>query len=215
MPEVDVSQVDIAHFVELLASKEPTPGGGGASAVVGATGAALGNMLASLTLGKKRYANVEDRVRDISANLQRISEELLQQVSKDAQAFTPLSQAYKLPHATQEELAYKTKTMEAALVHACEPPLHIMRLCCEAVVYVEEISLIGSRLALSDAGAGASLLSSALKAASLNIFINTALMKNRDQADQLAHEATVLMEQGCRRADAVFKCVREELMCQS
>ena len=97
------------EFVEVLASKAPVPGGGGASALVGAIGTALGNMVGSLTLGKKKYADVQDDIIALKAKADALQAELLGLVQKDAEMFEPLSKAYGLPKETEEEKAEQLK----------------------------------------------------------------------------------------------------------
>ena len=127
--------------------------------------APLGQMVASLTLGKKRYADVQGRIEELIPRFEAVRDELLVLADEDAKAFEPLSRAYGLPKGTEEERAHKAEVMEAALRSACEPPLErSMEKTCEAIDLVDEISRIGTRIAISDAGAGATLLSAALKA---------------------------------------------------
>ena len=93
------------EFLNKLASRDPVPGGGGASAAVGAFAAALGSMVSNLTIGKKKYAAVEDEVKELKSQLQKLQEELILLVDKDAEAFLPRAVAYRLPKTTEEEQA--------------------------------------------------------------------------------------------------------------
>ena len=129
----------LVGFIDVLASAAPTPGGGGASAVAGSMGAALGEMVANLTTGKKRYADVQDRIDEIIPKMEDIRSRLIDLAQADAEAFEPLSKAYGLPRATEEERAHKAEVMEAALRVACEPPYQIMETICEAIDVLEEL----------------------------------------------------------------------------
>ena len=173
------STVPCNEFVEVLASKAPVPGGGGASALVGAVGTALGNMVGSLTVGKKKYADVEDEIIECKKEADEIAKEFLELMDKDAEAFEPLSRAYGLPKSTPEEIAEKEEIMENALNVACGVPIEIMKTCARGIDLVEVFAAKGSRIALSDAGVGATLLKSAMQGASLNVYINTKSMKDR------------------------------------
>lgn len=164
-----VADMRVGEFSDVLSSKAPVPGGGGASAVAAAVGASLGQMVASLTLGKKKYADVQGRIEELIPRFEAVRAELLALADEDAKAFEPLSRAYGLPKGTEEERVRKAEVMEAALRAACEPPVKIMEKTCEAIDLVDEVSRIGTRIAISDAGAGATLLSAALKAVSLNL----------------------------------------------
>ena len=198
-------------FVEVLAGSAPAPGGGGASALCGAIGTALGNMVGSLTVGKKKYADVEDEIKALMKKAGELQDELLTLVDRDAEVFEPLARAYGMPKATEEERAEKERVMEAALKAACEVPLAIMRACAGGIELCETFAAKGSRLAVSDAGCGAVLCKAALKAASLNVFINTKSMKNRDIAEAFNREADALISEFAQRADRVFADVEAKL----
>ena len=121
-----------------------------------------------------------------------ITKRLLELVAKDAEVFEPLSKAYSLPKSTPEELAKKEEVMAVVLKDACEVPLEIMKTCARGLDLMKECAEKGSRIALSDAGVGATLLKSALQGASLNIYINTKSMKDRVLAQQLNDETDSL-----------------------
>lgn len=199
-----VADMRVGEFSDVLSSKAPVPGGGGASAVAAAVGASLGQMVASLTLGKKRYADVQGRIEELIPRFEAVRDELLVLADEDAKAFEPLSRAYGLPKGTEEERLHKAEVMEAALRAACEPPLKIMEKTCEAIDLVDEVSRIGTRIAISDAGAGATLLSAALKAVSLNIFINAKSMADREYAEDLLSHTQEMLDEGCKKADDAY-----------
>lgn len=198
-------------FVEALASKDPVPGGGGASALVGAVGTALGNMVGSLTLGKKKYADVQDDIVRLKAKADKLQAEFLTLVEKDAEVFEPLSKAYGLPKETEQERAYKEKVMEEALKAACEVPLRIMACCCEAIEMMEEFALKGSAIAISDAGCGAACCRAALTAASLNVFINTKSMLDRAYAEKAEAQANEMLKKYVPLCDGIFNSVMARL----
>ena len=192
------------EFVEVLSSKAPVPGGGGASALVAAVGTALGNMVGSLTVGKKKYADVEDEIIECKKEADEIAKEFLELMDKDAEAFEPLSRAYGLPKSTPEEIAEKEEIMENALNVACGVPIEIMKTCARGIDLVEVFAAKGSRIALSDAGVGATLLKSAMQGASLNVYINTKSMKDRKRAEELNQLADSLREEYEAKADRIF-----------
>ncbi|MFV0528583.1 MAG: cyclodeaminase/cyclohydrolase family protein [Lachnospiraceae bacterium] len=204
---MDFAKSTCTEFVEVLASKAPTPGGGGASALVGAVGIALGNMVGSLTVGKKKFADVEERMQELKAQSDKLQEDFLQLIHKDAAAFEPLAKAYSLPSATPEEKAEKERIMEIVTKNACLVPLEIMEKCAEAIDLIEEFAHKGTRLAISDAGAGAIICKGALQAASLNIFINTKTMSNRAEAEELNTKANALLDEYTQKAEGIFEYV--------
>ena len=199
------------NFVKVLGSSDPVPGGGGASALVGAVGMALGNMVASLTIGKKKYADVEAEMIELSGKADALQKELLTLVEKDAEVFGPLAKAYGLPKETEEEKAYKAKVMEEALRVACSVPLTIMEKCCEAIDMQREFAAKGSMLAISDAGVGVEFCKAALKGASLNVFINTKAMTDRDYAEKINKDANEMLEKYTAAAEEIFESVASRL----
>ena len=201
------STVPCNEFVEVLASKAPVPGGGGASALVGAIGTALGNMVGSLTVGKKKYADVEEEMWELKKKSDKLQEELLTLIERDAEVFEPLSKAYGMPRATEEEKAEKARVMEIVLKDACSVPMEIMEKCCEAIDIIVEFAAKGSALAISDAGVGVAFCKAALKGASLNVYINTKSMQNREYAEELNAKCDAMLEKYTKLADEVFDSV--------
>lgn len=195
------------EFIEELSSASPVPGGGGACAAVGAFAAALGMMVANLTVGKKRYAEVEEEIKKVRDRLYKLQSELLRLVDKDAEAFEPLSKAYGLPKGTEEERARKDRIMEEALYAASVVPLEIMETIHEAMGFLSVLEEKGSRIAVSDAGVGILFAQAALNGASLNVFINTKLMKDRKRAEELNQKANALIQEGERLRDQVYQRV--------
>ena len=206
-----IADLTIGGFGEALSSKAPVPGGGGASSVAAAVGCSLGRMVASLTVGKKRYADVEERVQEIAERLDALRDELLALADDDAEAFEPLSRAYGLPKATDAERARKAEVMEAALRRACEPPMAILERIVEAAALVGELARIGSRIAVSDAGAGAALLAASARAVSLNVYINARSMADRGYAEDLVARADSLVARAAELGDAAYEQVRGEI----
>lgn len=208
---MDMCQRTCENFVEVLASKEPVPGGGGASAIVAAVGVALGNMVGSLTVGKKKYAEVEADIIALKTKADGLQKDLLELMQKDADLFEPLSKAYGLPKETEAEKAEKARVMEAALRDACSVPLEIMIKCCEGVELQKEFAQKGSALALSDAGVGVVFCKAALQGASLNVFINTKSMTDRAYAEDINQKAEAMLSKYNAMADEIFNNVRERL----
>ena len=201
------STVPCDEFVTVLASKAPVPGGGGAAALVGAVGTALGNMVGSLTVGKKKYAAVEEEMQELKAKADGLQKELLRLVERDAEVFEPLSRAYGMPKETEEEKAEKARVMEAALKVACSVPMEIMENCCEAIDLLVEFAAKGSTLAISDAGVGAAFCKAALEGASLNVYINTKSMADREYAESLNKKCDEVLEKYTKIAEDVFESV--------
>lgn len=192
------------EFIEVLSSAAPVPGGGGASAAVGAFGAALGMMVTNLTIGKKKYADVEEEIKVVRSQLESLRDELMALVDADAEAFEPLSKAYGLPKETEEQKAEKERIMEQALYEASIVPLKIMETVFKSMDLLKVLAEKGSKIAVSDVGVGILFAQAALEGASLNIFINTKLMKQRDCAEELNTRAEELIVAGRTLRDEVY-----------
>ena len=172
----------IKEFTEQLASPSSVPGGGGASALVAAIGIALGDMVGEHTVGKKKYADVEEDLKVLMARAQDLRVRLVECVDKDAVAFEPLSKAYKI----SKEDPSRDEILEKCLKDAAQVPLEIFNICLEAIEIVKEFGEKGSRLIISDAATGAVMLKGAMYGAAINVKVNTNLMKDRKYADKIA-----------------------------
>ena len=201
---MDMTLASCREFVTVLASDAPAPGGGGAAALVGAIGTALGNMVGSLTVGKKKYADVQDEIIALKAKCDELQKQLLDQVEADEVNFLPLAKAYGIP----KDDPNRDKIMEEATIIACSTPMKIMELCCEAIEAISVFAAKGSRLAVSDAGCGAVCCKAALQSASLNVFINTKSLKNREVAEEMNAKANGMLDKYCAMADEIFAGVR-------
>lgn len=197
----------ITDFAAELSSAAPVPGGGSVSALVGALGTCLASMVGRLTAGKAKYADVEEEVLALTEEADEVSRALLALIDADAEAFAPLSRAYGIPKSDPARFTI----MEDALRGACEPPLETMRIVCRAVEIHARMARIGSRLALSDAGVGAAMCRAALQSTSMNVFINTRLMSDRDRAASIEAEADALMGKYGIIADMTYFYVMSEL----
>ncbi len=192
------------EFLTELSGKAPVPGGGGASALVGAVGMALGSMVGSLTLGKKKYQDVEEDIRILMDKAEKIRVRLIELVDEDAVAFEPLSKAYGLPKNTPQEIEERDKIMAEALLTASNVPLAIMEQCCKAIELISEFADKGSRIAISDAGVAAACAKAALCGASFNVYINTASMKDEKLASKLNGKADSMIEKYSKLADETY-----------
>ena len=201
----DTTLKSCREFVSLLASDAPAPGGGGAAALVGAIGTALGNMVGALTVGKKKYADVEEKIKCLMSRCNELQTQLLDQVAADAEGFVPLARAYGIP----KDDPNRAETLERATVTACQAPMRIMELCCDSLNVIAVMAEKGSRLAVSDAGGAAALVKAALQAASLNVFINTKTLRDRALAQEMNEKCLDMLERYGALADQVFNQVKD------
>lgn len=198
------------QFVEVLSTKEPVPGGGGAASLVSAIGVALGNMVLNLTEGKKKYEQYFEDIKVLKEKAEKLQARLLELVDEDAKCFEPLAKAYSLPKDLDPEL--KAKTMENALKTACSVPLEIMECCCEGIDLQEDCLKKGTALAISDVGVGVLCLKSGLLGASLNVFINTSYMKDKEYANELNETANNMIAKYSKKADEIYEGVLKKII---
>ena len=195
-------------FLSELASSAPVPGGGGASALVGGVSCALCSMVANLTTGKKKYAQYQDRIDELLPYLEELRGELLADIKLDADAFYPLSQAYSI----SKDDPKRDEIMEEALLTASNAPMKIVEDVSKLVPVLEELEVIGSRLAISDVAVAATACATALKGAVMNIYINTKSMKNREVAEAMNAKAKALVADGTARCEAVYDKIASGMM---
>ena len=186
---MNTQQQTCGGFLDALASKAPVPGGGGASALVGAVGTALCTMVGNYTVGKKKYADVEEEVKALMAQAEDIRTRLLAQVDADAAAFEPLSKAYAIP----KDDPTRGEVMERCLRDAAAAPMEILRLSCQAIDLHRQMLDKGSVMMLSDVGTGVVFCQSALCGAALNVKVNTKSMADRTYAQAMNEEADALV----------------------
>lgn len=206
-----MSEKSCDYFLDVLASKAPVPGGGGAAAMGGAIGMALSNMVGNLTIGKKKFADVEDEVKELLEKGYQIIEELKALVDKDAEVFEPLSKAYSLPKDTPEQAEQKAKVMEQCSITACSVPLEIMRMAYAGIKIHERMGQIGTKLAISDVGCGVVFLKAALISGQLNVMINLGAIKDQKFVGDATQEMNRLLEDGCKIADETLQMVIEKI----
>ena len=186
-----MENLTLKQFSEAVSSKNPTPGGGGVSAAVGALAASLGEMVTNLTFGKKKYLEYTFELTDIRKELEILRINLLGCINKDAQAFEPLAKVYALP---KDSEGYEEK-MEECLRKAAEPPFLILKYAARIIELDERLGQIGSKLAVSDAATSVMLAHGVLYAAYVNVLVNTRLMKDRNQADYLNEESVKILDE--------------------
>ncbi|MBQ0010413.1 MAG: cyclodeaminase/cyclohydrolase family protein [Ruminococcus sp.] len=199
--------MELEQWINALGSREPTPGGGGASATLGAVAAALCEMVGNLTSGKARYQEVQPDMDRIVALAKALEQSFLSLAEADAEAFLPLSRLYALP----KDAEGREEKLEIALKNAALVPLRILEECEKVAGLCAELAEKGSRLAVSDAGVAAAACEAAAGGAALNVYVNTRLMKNKETAEALnakAEEWEKTVTASCRET---YRKVRNSL----
>ena len=201
--ESSFCMLPLTELTELLASRAPVPGGGGAAALAGVLASSLASMVCALTTGKKRYAAYEGDIQRIAGEAEALRRELLGGIDRDASAFEPLSKAYSIPKDAPE----RAEVMENALRAASKPPMDIAESCGKVLELLFELSEKGSAIAVSDVGVGAQLAKAALLAALLNVRINIKSMADRDYAGRLRERMDALEARYISMAEETYEKV--------
>lgn len=204
-------QTSTASFLDALASAAPTPGGGGAAALMGAMGAALVSMVANLTIGKKGHEAQEPQMRQVLAEAEALRRRLAAMVAEDAVAFDGLMAAYRLPKATDDEKAQRAEAIQAGLKAATLAPLACARASAEGVRLAARAVEIGNVNVISDVGVGVLASWAALRSAALNVHINAPQIRDLDFTDQVLTELEALLSECSSLTEAVHSRVKARM----
>ena len=206
-----VEDQSVESFLEALASKSATPGGGSAVAVLGAMGAALVSMVANLTIGKKNYEEVEGEMREILAASERLRVEILNLVAADISAFDQVMAAYGLPKDTDQEKAARSAVIQEGLKAAAESPLACAQLCREVILLCQRAAQIGNRNVISDAGVGVLSAQAGFRSAVLNVYVNTGAIKDEVYVAEALSRVEALSKGLDQIADSTYELVKSRL----
>ena len=201
----------IAKFLDELASEQPTPGGGGAAAIMGAVGAALVSMVANLTIGKKNYEAFDAELKATNAAAEKVRAELTAAIDEDVVAFTGVMGAYGLPRGTDEEKAARAAAIQAALKQATDAPLRAVKACHEVIKLSAVVAEKGNVNVISDAGVAVLAANAGLRSAALNVYINTKSIKDREFAEIRLGEVNELTELAALKTEEVYAVVRGKI----
>lgn len=211
MTQERIEHLPVQTFLDELASAAPTPGGGGAAAVMGAMGAALVSMVCNLTIGKKNYEAVEAEMQAVLAASEDVRTRLTRMIEDDKTAFDALMASYKLPKASDEEKAARSTAIQAGLAGATVVPLDCAKACAEVVRLSARAAAVGNLNVISDAGVGVLAAWAALRSAALNVHINAPQLKDRAFADAKLAELQALLDECGPLAEQVHDTVKAKL----
>ncbi len=200
---MSLTQKKVTVFLDELASESAAPGGGSVSALAGALGSALAAMVARVTLGKKKYAAVEEEMKRLVPAAEELRRRLTECVDRDTQAFTEVMAAFALPKNTDEEKGRRSQAVESAMQNATRVPLEVMELCRAAMDLADAAARKGNTNAVSDAGVSALVIQAACRGAWYNVMINTLGLRDGQFASDVKAKASLWMKQVDERATAV------------
>lgn len=200
----------LQSYFDELASNAPTPGGGNVSALCGALSASLGAMVCGLTIGKKKYLEVEAEMADLKGKLEAAQKDFFELGKKDNHAFDLVMEAFKLPKETDEQKAVRSKQIELATIGAGKVPAAVIEKCNEILPWIKAVVEKGNKNSLSDAGVAAKLISTASYGAYLNVLINcSSLMSNPDAASLLNKSEELLNSIKSTTNEISFAVIKE------
>jgi methenyltetrahydrofolate cyclohydrolase len=201
----------LEEFLDQLASSSPTPGGGSAAALIGATGAALISMVCNVTLGKKGMESVAENMKSVLIESEKLRARLASMMSEDIEAFNALMQAYRLPKLSDAEKSQRAEAIQIALKRATETPLDCARVCAQVIAIARQAAQHGYAGVISDAGVGVLAAQTAMRSAALNVEINVPTLQDRVFAAEARLELDRTLDFGQRESEAVFAIVRGRL----
>ncbi|MFY9629863.1 MAG: methenyltetrahydrofolate cyclohydrolase [Methylocystis sp.] len=201
----------IAKFLDELASEAPTPGGGGAAAIMGAIGAALVSMVANLTIGKKNYEAFDEELKAINAAAEKVRAELTAAIDEDVVAFNAVMGAYGLPRDGDDQKAARAAAIQTALKQATDAPLRAVKACHEVIKLSAVVAEKGNLNVISDAGVAVLAANAGLRSAALNVYINAKSIKDREFAEIRLGEVNALTELAARKTEEVYSVVRGKI----
>lgn len=195
------------EYLTELSSNSPTPGGGNVAALCGALSASLGTMVCNLTIGKKKYVDVEAEMISIKQKLESYQKTFIELGAKDNAAFDKVMEAFKLPKETDSEKEIRSKKIEEATIGAADIPARVMKICADVLPLLKIVIDKGNRNSLSDAGVAASLVGTAAKSAYMNVIINCSSLSNQTIAHEIKKRADVSIEEISRSSDFLVEQV--------
>lgn len=184
----------IGLFPELVAAGTPTPGGGSVAAQSGVLAASLGQMMCNITIGKKKFAEAETRLKEVRDELDRLCARLRELIADDAASFEAVLRAYRLPKETEDQKRERAAQVEAAIRGAVEVPLETAERSFQVLKHLRELADIGNPNALSDVAVGALLAEVAVKGASYNVYVNLGTLSDRETSDRVRRKMTSLID---------------------
>mgnify|MGYP000058186752 FL=1 len=207
----EIKQKSVEVFLDELASKQATPGGGSAAAVMGAQSAALTSMVCNLTIGKPKYIEVEEDMKSLLNQSEALRQDLTAMIKADVDVFDKLMACYGLPKDSDEEKTERSRQIQAVLKEATIVPLECAKACAEAIKLSKIAAEKGNLGVISDAGVAAMAGYSALKSAALNVYINAGSIKDKDFSAAKLAELEAIIKGSELEAEATYQIVKEKI----
>lgn len=207
----EIKDQSIQLYLDQLASKAPTPGGGSAAALLGAQSTALTSMVCNLTIGKLKYVEVEADMQVLLHKSESLRTILTAMIQADVDVFNKLMAAYGLAKETEQEKLARSQQIQTVLREATIIPLACAKACAEAMELSKEAADKGSLMVISDAGVAVMSAYAGLKSAALNVYINAASLKDRSFAEGKLAELEAILKGSDIKAEEIYQLVKNKL----
>ena len=204
-------EMKVNEFVDLMASDEPAPGGGSVAALEGALGAALTAMVCALTVGKKKYADVQELAIESQKKGNELKAQFVDVIDRDTEAFNAVSAVFAMPKDTDEEKAARKAAMQEALKGCTKTPFEMMELACQALELTRSVVGKLNASAASDLGCAALSLKAAIQGAWLNVLINIGSLKNKELAEDYRKKGEAMLAKALPLDDKIYAAVESSL----
>ncbi|MCK4308463.1 MAG: cyclodeaminase/cyclohydrolase family protein [Candidatus Atribacteria bacterium] len=201
----------VSNFLDELASNSPTPGGGSVAALAGTLGAALISMVGNLTVGKKKYEDVEEDIKKIISSSEKLRYELSQLIEEDVKVFNNFMATYKMPKETEDEKAIRAKKIQESLIKAAKVPLKVAYKCLDILSLSKEVAEKGNINVVSDAGVAVLMAEAALESAILNVKINLRMIKDEKVRTELSSSIKEILLKEKGQKEKVLEIVEEKI----
>jgi len=199
------------NFLDELASNSPTPGGGSVAALAGALGAALISMVGNLTIGKKKYEDVEEDIKKIISSSEKLRYELSQLIEEDVKVFNNFIATYKMPKETEDEKKIRAEKIQESLIKAAKVPLRVAYKCLDILSLSKEVAEKGNINVVSDAGVAVLMAEAALESAILNVKINLRMIKDEKVRTELSSSIKELLLKEKGQKEKVLEIVESKM----
>ena len=203
-----LTDLTVKDFLNKVAGSDPVPGGGSIAALNGALASALAAMVANLTIGKKKYAEVQEDMQAIAQEAERLMGDFTADIDRDSDAYDRVFACFKMPKETDEEKAARSAAIQEATKYAAQVPLEVARRACALMPRVAEVALKGNQNAVTDACVAMMSARNAVLAAVLNVRINLSSLKDTELVTRLQAEADGLEQQACQQEQALLNKVK-------
>jgi len=210
--ENSLIELNLREFANELSSDSPAPGGGSTAALCGSLSASLSAMVSNLTVGKKGYEEVQDKVKSLAESGQGIKDDLLRAIDQDTQAFNQVIAAFRLNRKTKEQKATRIATIEDATKEATLIPFEVMEKCVSALKLAKEVALTGNKNSISDAGVAGLTAQAGAEGAYYNVMINLPEINDKEFKSDISTKAIGLKETALKLGNEIREIIEKALL---